>query len=665
MGDHNPQNSADGRDVARLLATERAATEYWRSVAEQRRSAAATVQRRPIVRAAIALDRRSEPLQNRAQRAAARLRTWGDRTRLRTMAVPTVRSLGERRRDLHTQMVRAESTHVKPVRSMDVLVVDLEQATAMGVAELRSHTGRAPLVGPDRRRPIDAGAVNLLVEGCQPDAICVLAPEVAPLSATWIQRLTQALSRDVAVSVPTLVHPERPGHRTPHDLLTRSRGIVIETIGGAPQPRSLGAGDGVDVAAPSTEPALASAACAVIAGDAWREVGGLVVDDDADAALIDLSLRIVAAGHHIRGLAEVLVTDRRPVESPRALLCEISPDSTAWSSAIAHHGPALRRHAAGHKSDGTDGTPPLSITLTTSVPSAKLIATWGDWNFASGFAAALRRAGHPTTLQTLAEVEDPAARSNDVQVVLRGLFPAPRSPGQPHVLWVISHPEAITADEYDRADLVLIASPRFADHVRSLTSTPVEVFLQATDPEHFKLRSATASRPHGVLIVANSRGVRRRVVTDSDAAGIDYSIVGEGWEKIVPSERIIADHVAYPDLPDLYSATDLVLNDHWDTMAGWGFVSNRVLDVLACGTPVVSDHLPELEEMFGDLVPTWETAAELAALVEDRRADPETWEKRALTARDLVLAHHTFDHRARELTELLGRHGLVSRPGPR
>ena len=45
-----------------------------------------------------------------------------------------------------------------------------------------------------------------------------------------------------------------------------------------------------------------------------------------------------------------------------------------------------------------------------------------------------------------------------------------------------------------------------------------------------------------------------------------------------------------------------MLNDHWDTMRAWGFVSNRIFDVLACGTPVISDHLPEIEELFDGAV---------------------------------------------------------------
>ena len=55
------------------------------------------------------------------------------------------------------------------------------------------------------------------------------------------------------------------------------------------------------------------------------------------------------------------------------------------------------------------------------------------------------------------------AASCDVHCVVRGLAPVRRTPGQAHVLWIISHPEDVTTEECDDADLVLVASHRFAD----------------------------------------------------------------------------------------------------------------------------------------------------------------------------------------------------------
>ena len=233
-----------------------------------------------------------------------------------------------------------------------------------------------------------------------------------------------------------------------------------------------------------------------------------------------------------------------------------------------------------------------------------------------------------------------------------------RTAGQRHVLWIISHPETVTNAECDAADLVLVASPHFAEHLRTRTRTPVEVMLQATDAERFFPHPPDPGRAHEVVIVAKSRGVHRRMVADAVAAGLRPEIYGSGWEHLVDPSLVVADRVDNADLPSLYSSAGVVLNDHWDDMREWGFVSNRIFDVLACGTPVISDPVPGLHELFGDAVVTVEDAETLRAAVAAILADPAAARLRAGHGGDVVRGAHTFDHRARQLLETLARLGL-------
>jgi spore maturation protein CgeB len=91
-------------------------------------------------------------------------------------------------------------------------------------------------------------------------------------------------------------------------------------------------------------------------------------------------------------------------------------------------------------------------------------------------------------------------------------------------------------------------------------------------------------------------------------------------------------------------------------MRAWGFVSNRLFDVLACGTPVISDRVAGMDELFEGAALEYQTPHELRALVDDVRADPEAAHRRAVQGRTTVLANHTFDHRARELLRALRIH---------
>lgn len=229
------------------------------------------------------------------------------------------------------------------------------------------------------------------------------------------------------------------------------------------------------------------------------------------------------------------------------------------------------------------------------------------------------------------------------------------------MLWVISHPESLDIAECDEADLVLVASPRFAANLRERTSTPVEVFLQATDPDRFHPSPPAPEHQHPVTVVAKTRTVMRRVVADALEAGIRPAIYGSGWRDLVDPSLVVADHVDNAQLPIVYSSAGVVLNDHWGTMRAWGFVSNRIFDVLACGAPIISDDLEEIGDLFGDAVPTYGASADLGVLVQRALDDPHGARAAAERGRSVVLAEHTFDHRARQLLVFFDRYGLRER----
>jgi hypothetical protein len=150
-----------------------------------------------------------------------------------------------------------------------------------------------------------------------------------------------------------------------------------------------------------------------------------------------------------------VVVDERPVRSVRALTEPIDPNSPGWRTVVDRQGPTLLRLARGFRV-----TDHLRIALTVAAPSARAASHWGDWHLAQALARGLRRLGHSVHLQTADQVDDPAGRSCDVHLVLRGQTAMTRTQGQHHVLWIISHPESIDLQECHDADLVLVASER-------------------------------------------------------------------------------------------------------------------------------------------------------------------------------------------------------------
>jgi glycosyltransferase involved in cell wall biosynthesis len=489
------------------------------------------------------------------------------------------------------------------------------------------------------------------IEGSAPDLVGVVDAATEPLGADWLERLTVAIEGSVVAAAPLLVHPCRPVRvATAHDGLVRTAGVGLRLDeNGVPQAVALAAGtppqpqDGfVDVDAGSGAVLLADRA-------AYERAGGLAPADDLDAAAVELCARLRAGGGRVVLVRSAVAVDHRPVRTRRALRFAADPTGPGWAAAIDRSGAVLRRAADGRPD------PPRRFVVTVAAPSAKVAPRWGDWHLAQSLAESLRRLGKEVGVQTAERADGLGGRSSDVHIVLRGLQPVRRTAGQRHALWIISHPETIDDEELDAADLVLVASSRFADHLQRRTTTPVEVMLQATDHRRFRSRPVDPSHRHDVTIVAKTRDVLRPVVSDALAAGLRPAIYGGGWRGLVDPALVVADHVDNEVLPVVYSSAGVVLNDHWRTMRAWGFVSNRLYDVLACGTPVISDPVDGMDELFDGAVLQYRTPDELQALVNEVLADREGARQRAGRGRRVVLANHTFDHRARHLVDQTAR----------
>ncbi len=524
-----------------------------------------------------------------------------------------------------------------------------------GLRTVTFDDATADLVAEWRRAVADA----------REDVVVLVSARVAPVEPGWLARLVGVLGattddRSTVAAIPRSVHPDRRRWRaTVADGTTRELGIEIQIDGsGAPTAKALGAGAPVAPGHPVHEVMAGSGAAIALRRNALEAAGGLVPSSSAAAAIVDLCLRLGQAGGSVVAVPDSLVYDDRPFATAGDLggvPVGLGPTTPSWHQIVAAHGASIRRIGL-----AAAGLPaPLRIACTVAAPNARVAPRWGDTHLAADLAAALRSLGHDVTIGPLDHADTLAVRAADVHVVLRGVAPVERTRGQRHVLWVISHPDLITDEECDAADLVLVASERFAVELADRTSTPVEVLLQATDPARFRPEAADSASVHPVTVVAKTRDVLRPIVRDALAAGVRPAIYGSGWEQFGLGDLVIRDHLANEDLPGVYASAGVVLNDHWADMAAHGFVSNRIFDVLACGTPIISDPLPELDDLFDGAVLTYQSPAELAALVSSVAAAPDAARARAARGGARVRELHTFARRARQLVDALEHHSML------
>ena len=301
----------------------------------------------------------------------------------------------------------------------------------------------------------------------------------------------------------------------------------------------------------------------------------------------------------------------------------------------------------------------LGFCLKIGAPNRQVAPAWGDLHYAESIARELRRRGHRVKVQTLDEWEDEAGLGYDVVVHLKGLSCFHPKPGQFNVLWSISHPEGLTGEECDGYDLIAVASPLLAPQLRERTRTPVIVLEQATDPWVMR-PDPRPELAHELVYVANSRGVLRPIARDLLPTERDLAIWGSGWEGLIDTSRVVAEHLPNAQLCHVYSSAGIVLNDHWDDMREHGYISNRVYDALACGALVLSDDVPGLTERFGEAVAVYRSPAELRELIERLLAEPGELRRRRELGRAAVLAEHTFAHRVDELLAVV--HERVREP---
>jgi O-antigen biosynthesis protein len=309
--------------------------------------------------------------------------------------------------------------------------------------------------------------------------------------------------------------------------------------------------------------------------------------------------------------------------------------------------PVVVRAAA----DRADGPPALRWAIKIAAPSSEQGDKWGDVHFAADLAAALGRLGQHVGIDRKPAHDRATAHLDDVVLNLRGLATPRLHPGQVNLIWVISHPDLVTAAELRTYDRAFAASLPWSRAMTARAGVPVEPLLQATDPSRFHPGLAEPDSGPAVLFVGNSRGVVRPIVRDALAAGADLAVYGTRWVDFIDPRHVQGAYLPNETVGAAYRAAGVVLNDHWPDMAAQGFVSNRIFDVVAAGGRVISDPVEGLAELFDGAVLEYRTPDDLARWTGPERdaAFPSPQRLLAISAR--VRVEHSFDARARELLD--------------
>jgi O-antigen biosynthesis protein len=295
----------------------------------------------------------------------------------------------------------------------------------------------------------------------------------------------------------------------------------------------------------------------------------------------------------------------------------------------------------------------LRIAIKIAAPAIERCDGWGDWYFALPLRRELEALGHHVRIDCLADWESSQANRDDVAIVLRGLNAYKPNPRQLNLMWLISHPNRVSLEELEAYDHVFVASRSFAQRLASDVRKPVQFLPQCTDGSIF-FPAADGTERTGIVFVGNSRLIMRPAIRAALDSQTPVDLYGDGWRGLVDEGLVKATMVPNEQLGGVYRSAEIVLNDHWDDMRRWGFISNRIFDAVACGATVLSDEIEGLQELFGDSVRTFTDAATFRRVVDQLQATPPSRATRQAAAERLLLAH-TFKARAAVIDEVVRR----------
>ena len=286
------------------------------------------------------------------------------------------------------------------------------------------------------------------------------------------------------------------------------------------------------------------------------------------------------------------------------------------------------------------------VAIKLPVPNANEAQQWGDFHFAKGLAKALRKLDYSVRLDFIPDWYRKRECADDVTITIRGLSRYVPENAHLNYIWLISHPAEIKFDELEEYDHVFVASEPYARSLNDCLETEVSALLQCTDPDRFKPVRNSINRKN-IAFVGNSRKQLRPIVCDAISSGLGLEVIGKDWKGLIDDKFVVGELIENQLLGQFYSSCGVVLCDHWPDMQRYGFLSNRLFDVVASGTAIVSDDVVGIREVFGDLVRVYAGESdELRVQVEAALSEENASKEHRLRKAVEFVQHHSFDARA-------------------
>lgn len=208
-----------------------------------------------------------------------------------------------------------------------------------------------------------------------------------------------------------------------------------------------------------------------------------------------------------------------------------------------------------------------------------------------------------------------------------------------------SYPGTSVISKLD-VDGYLTNSRRYVDILNEFA--PTRYFLLAADPEIMKplilerKHSSVYVGAGGEMILSKPR-LHEMLLDAASTPG--FSIFGTNWEQVPKLSSFSHGPLPQNEINLIYSQSHVVLSSTIESQKEWGMINNRVFEALACGSVLISEPFPELEELFGDLIIYWDplSSRSLSSIIQEITS--QNYSQFRTNVRNHILSHHTWHHR--------------------
>lgn len=213
--------------------------------------------------------------------------------------------------------------------------------------------------------------------------------------------------------------------------------------------------------------------------------------------------------------------------------------------------------------------------------------------------------------------------------------------------------EGLNVNILDEADAVACGSRKLIEDIIKPRGAKAYYVPQFTNPERFVANYDEKFYNKVLFVGSNHTGNGREVVDFTIKSGENLSVYGKFWDKILDVSQLKGKFIENDELYKYYANADVVLNDHREDMKYFGCVSNRIYDVTASGGFVISDYLPEIEEVYGDSVVMYKSFDDFNQKLKYYLNNPYEREKLAKKAQKITLENFTNLAIAKKFDDIL------------